>query len=436
MLDKIKKNITNYFDSFKSKENKAYFEYLQKVEVSPSKKMTQIVRLPTSKKGDYKNFSVNFNCPIHATLQFQGLVVKVLRVDVKFPQILIGEKFMLPQLDISVETYKPWYGNFGLAWPGLTGDKKKFSFHPYQSRLKRLAEIKEYYAGDIVDPMCDFLNNYDAPGPNLLRKSISKFIKSKTQQFWKYQSAFNKSQFNTMQVPIEGIYNERINKSIAIFRLFCVGDDWPILSEILFEFLEPISSATSYFNADGELMSQDEIDKLMAELEKEHDRSKAEEKVEKFRKEKRDPWDPFKQDSRLNRDEFGFLMDVRRDDSEFGTKDMSAARKGVIKAGMQQERMVQEKQESIDEVESQDVSRWGTARNWYNEMQMKKFKVVGNSSKLSFSERGEFNLMKACGDSFMLRFARDQIRLKESMVGTQVIKMMFKYYKLGYLRLL
>lgn len=435
MLSKVKKNIIDYFDSFKSKENKDYFEYLQKVQVQPSKKMVQIVRVPVSKRGDYQNYSINFLCPMHATLHFQGLVVRQIRVDVRFPQILLGENFMLPQIDVSVQTYKPWYGNFGLAWPGSTGDKKKFSFHPYQSRLKRMAEIREYYADDIVDPLCDLLNNYDAPGPNLLRKSIAKFIKGKTEQFWRYQSVFDKSRENVIPLPIECIHSETANKSVAFFRFYCVGDNWPVLSDILFNFLEPISTATSYFDDAGELMSQEEIDRLMAELEKVHDREKAEKKVKEFKREKTGPWNPFEQDTKLKRDEFGFLMDARRDDSEFGTKDFTAARKEVIKTGMEQQRKLQQAESSQDKPDPQDVSRWGTARNWYNDMQMKKFNVVGGTAGLSFTEKGELNQIQSCDPPFMLRFARDEIRLKGNMVGIKVIKMLFKYYKRGYLRL-
>ncbi|MBD3351340.1 MAG: hypothetical protein GF364_07615 [Candidatus Lokiarchaeota archaeon] len=358
-----------------------------------------------------------------------------MHVKIEFPQILIGENFTLPQIVISTTSYKPWFGNIGLAWEGLTGNSKKLGFYPYENTIKRTSDIKKYFEEDIVDPLCDLLNNYQSDATKQLKKYVSKLVKGKNKKFWQYPSAFNQNLINTIKVPIRCEYNSSKNQSIISFRFFGVGDEWIPVADIIFNVLDPVSSSTSYFNNEGELLTDAEISEMLEEMQYKRSTAKKAKKKEKNIKVVRKDWDPFEAERKLKRDEYGFLMDASREDSEFGSKEVDSAREKVSLLGLKKAR--EHKKEEVKAVppDEQDVSRWSSPREWYNELQGKKFTIEGNKAALSFTERGEINLIQGCNPPFILRFARDEIRVKKGQISSQVIKLLYKYYKKGYLRL-
>jgi len=183
------------------------------------------------------------------------------------------------------------------------------------------------------------------------------------------------------------------------------------------------------------MLSPEQLEQLFEELAHQESLTKKVRQKEGDQVKVQDNWNPFKPVKQLKRDEFGFIMDKTREDSEFGTKELLWGIEQVKKAELEKEKELKKQELKEEEVEPQDVSRWPDANAWYNEFQSKKFVIKGDRSKLTFTERGEINMILGCNPPFILRFARDEIRLKYNMIGSDVVKLLFKYYKLGYLRL-
>jgi hypothetical protein len=435
MLVKIKKNIIAYIETFKDKVNKDYLDFLSSVVVLPDSSVSLIVSAQND-SGGFEPVEITFSCPTKIELKFMGLLFNKAIVEIIFPQTIIGEMFVLPTVKVSIPTYKPWFGNVGLAWEGLTGVKNKIGFYPYENSQKMEADIKGYFNDNIVDPLCDFLNNFKTPCSLNLKKNLAKFLTKKdTLKFLKYESVFRKKKFNVIGVPIRSEYDSTQNQSFVSFSFYSIGNgnEWLPVSKILLEFLTYFSEATSYFNSSGELLSEDELEAMLMERNESSGKPKPSKRKTADRIERDDNWDPFKKVEALKRDEFGFQMDKRS--AEFGTKDVEVARKSVIQSGSEQMRKILEKERNQEGPEPQDVSRWSSASQWYNDLQGKQFIVTGGGSDLPFKDRGELMLLKGCNPPFILRFARDQIRIKNSMLGSEIQKLMFKFYKMGYLRL-
>lgn len=436
IVAQLKKNILKYIEILQDKANKAYFEYLKTINVTPDKTYKIIVRIQ-NEKGVFEDIPVEFACTPGVEVSFEGIVVKKVQIDFEMPQFLIGEGFILPQVVITTQTYNPWMGNFGLAWEGLTGDKKKFGFYPYESSIKRKSDIKKYFSENIVDALCDLLDTNQSPLIAKLRKDLSKLISGKAKQYWQYVSAYDSSKINTIEVPIRCDYNATNKTSYLSFRHYTIGngEDWPLLSEIVLDIFDPISTATSYFNDKGEMLSEEDVVEKLQEIE--YGKKKVEAKKDSKKAPDVGPWNPFSSPDSVKRDEFGFIMDAKRDDSEFGSKEIKSAREKVANAGIEQikQLMKDEAKESMIDTQPQDISKWKTPTDWYNEFQNRRFKIVGNKNTLSFVEKGELNLLLGCDPPFTLKFARDQIRVQNQMVTTEVVKLMIKYYEKGFLRL-
>lgn len=378
---------------------------------------------------------VEFSFPSGVEIHFEGILINDVNISFIIPTFLIGEKFILPTCIVSTKTYKYWVGNIGLAWEGLTGIKNKFGFYPFESKLKMQGDLIKYSSENIVDPLCDFLNNYKTDINERLFKAINNYANIKNSKVWYYESPYNPSQKNIIQVPIRCEFNATLNCSIASFEFFCAGEDWPLLSDIILNVLLPISQSTAYFNEDGNMLSPEQLEQLFEELAHQESLTKKVRQKEGDQVKVQDNWNPFKPVKQLKRDEFGFIMDKTREDSEFGTKELLWGIEQVKKAELEKEKELKKQELKEEEVEPQDVSRWPDANAWYNEFQSKKFVIKGDRSKLTFTERGEINMILGCNPPFILRFARDEIRLKYNMIGSDVVKLLFKYYKLGYLRL-
>ncbi|MHA1821605.1 MAG: hypothetical protein ACTSU2_03400 [Promethearchaeota archaeon] len=424
--------------SFKEKINKAYFDYIYDVKLLPDEKVKVIVEVPGKDLKSFEQIEIEFNCPVKAEVKFYGLVVEKVLIEILFPPYLIGKSFILPIVNVSTKSYKSWAGNIGLVWEGLVKGSK-IGFYPYENKLQMMSDLKKYSKENIVDPICDFINNYNVDASVRLKKSIAKFIADKKNLAWRYKSGYDSTIENVLQVPINMEFEESENSSYINFKFYAVGDEWVPLSKIVLDFLAPLSEITAYFNDEGELMSEEEIAEVYKALMEAKTKREAEEKLKAKGKAVKssadiesDKWDPFKQEKNLKRDEFGFLIDKRK--AEFGTKDVDVARKRILEEGHKQYREILIKENSKKPPEPQDTSRWPNAAVWYNEMQGKRFTITGGVQNLSFTEKGELNILKACNPPFVLRFARDQIRLNNGMITSEIQKLMFKFYKLGFLR--
>ncbi|MHA1340661.1 MAG: hypothetical protein ACTSRZ_11025 [Promethearchaeota archaeon] len=435
ILNKFKKNMKTFIENIQDKRNKDYKDYLKSIKVLPEQNYNLIVRLPDKTQKNFNDIPIEYSFPPGVEIRFEGLIIEMAKIDFIIPTTLIGEKFTLPTCSISTKTYKPWIGNIGLAWEGLTGVKGKLGFYPYESKLKMKEDIKKYFSENIVDPLCDFINNFQTDINQKLFKSIQKYANIKKNKAWFYLSPYDAISKNIIKVPIRCEYSATSNSSNAIFQFFCVGQEWPLLSDIILNILLPISQATAYFNDEGEMLSPEELEELFEEISRQETLTRKIKKKEKSEVKVQDNWDPFKPVPKVKRDEFGFIMDAKRDDSEFGSKELTWGVKQIKEAELKKQKELKKAEIKAEPVEPQDVSRWPNPNAWYNELQFKTFTVKGDRSQLSFKERGEINMILGCGPPFMLRFARDNIRVKYNMLGGDVIKLLFKYYKKGYLRI-
>ena len=178
------------------------------------------------------------------------------------------------------------------------------------------------------------------------------------------------------------------------------------------------------FDRDGEFIDGAEpapIEDVKADLRHISDKEKAYDRG----------WDPFKTQEKVKRDEFGFI--IRKDDEGgLGTRDLSSARKSLweIQKDLEKKR---KKDMAQAGPANQNIINYPSAKEFFAKNQMKRFIVKGSYSHLPFSEKSKIEIMKACKPPFVLKFARDKIRLKKRVTSRKAIELIFEVYNMGYL---
>ncbi len=75
-----------------------------------------------------------------------------------------------------------------------------------------------------------------------------------------------------------------------------------------------------------------------------------------------------------------------------------------------------------------------TAKEFFQEFQMRQFVMVGNGSDLPFKIRGDFKMLQMLNSPYILSFARDQLRNKKNILPSEAIDLLFELYKTGHIR--
>lgn len=310
ILDSFSKQIIEYFESFRSDRNALYLNYLEDVQMQPPQTRTFDIGIPmeTKKKIDYEMEAVEYSMPTLARLTFKNFPLKEVMIRVEFPQILYGPKGLYPKVIISAELNKPWPGEFGLVWLPLTGSED-FAFHPYQDKENKAAEMQNFYAEGIVDPLCDFLNTSAHKLTEKLKENIQLFIATDTVEVWNYKHPFKKkNEYVMLEIPIYCEFFDDNDASILYFEFYALKNKWIPPADIIVNIMQYIGLATELFDDDGNLVPEAEskhIDKFLEVSEK----VAVVVKEVKKKAELREEWDPFKPIEAKKRDTLGYSMD-------------------------------------------------------------------------------------------------------------------------------
>jgi hypothetical protein len=79
------------------------------------------------------------------------------------------------------------------------------------------------------------------------------------------------------------------------------------------------------------------------------------------------------------------------------------------------------------------VKKYPSADKWFEENQSKSFIVKGNTTGLPFIDKSNVDLVKTMSSPFMLRYARDQVRVRRTITSIKAVEILFSVYNLGFL---
>jgi hypothetical protein len=79
------------------------------------------------------------------------------------------------------------------------------------------------------------------------------------------------------------------------------------------------------------------------------------------------------------------------------------------------------------------VKKYPTPEAFFEENQGKRFIVKGETAGLGFLDKSNVEALKNCSPPFILRYARDQIKVRRSLTSSKAIELIFSVYNLGFL---
>jgi len=201
ILDTFRKNIVEYFESFKGGINALYSDFLDSVIVQPAQTRVYTIGIPIEKgrKIDFMLTEVEAAIPTLAIINLKNFPLEQVMVRIDFPSVIYGTKGQFPKIVFSSQLKMPWPGDFGLAWLPVTGSDE-FAFHPYENKEKKIEEIEKFYYEKIVDPLCDFLNTSQYKLAIKLRENIDSFLKSEESIILNYNNPFQNRHSSVLNI--------------------------------------------------------------------------------------------------------------------------------------------------------------------------------------------------------------------------------------------
>ena len=127
IIDTFRKNIMDYFESFKGEINVLYTDFLDSVIIQPAQTRVYTIGLPIEKgkKIDFMLTEVEAAIPVLAIINLKNFPLEQVMVRIEFPSVIYGAKGQFPKIVFSAQLKTPWPGEFGLAWMPITGSNKK-----------------------------------------------------------------------------------------------------------------------------------------------------------------------------------------------------------------------------------------------------------------------------------------------------------------------
>ncbi len=426
LLTNYKKKIIEYIDGAnQGPDNQAYLEYLSRAQPLPDDKITTTVIMPAGHAWERHEFS--FSCPTHVNFFFMGLPMKSAELNILFPKELFGPNQVNPRLIFRTQLPRAWLGGFGaFMGPGQIG------MFPFDQPATMAQEIAHNAKENLVDKLCDFINNSNEECAKALRSNID-YLARKWNFLFDY--SVQKGSENKIPVPLYVLHDTTAHTSTAVLEVFVRKEMWLPPAEAIMRFLEPLVEAACYFDEKGELFPDGphyEEDYLLSKIKKSlPSKGTGEEDAVGF--------SPAKH---VERDEFGFVISGGKKVKEFAGSDLGSFGQLVDETRKQQdleyqkrlmksETQKQQLQQSVQGITQQFKS----AQEWFATFQNKRFKLVGDSASLPIKLKGNVSFLQALNPPFILSFARDQLRLKRSITSTQAQDILFEIFKTGFLQL-
>ncbi|MFO8018177.1 MAG: hypothetical protein R6U96_06040 [Promethearchaeia archaeon] len=313
ILDPFKQKIMQFFKDLSGEKNVLYLDFLKEVEIHEPQTRVYDVGIPLKKSRKNVNFemeSIEYKLPLAANLKFDDFPIEEAIVRFEFPPVLYGPKGRYPKIIISATLAVPWPGEVGLVWTPTTGSEE-FAFHPYQDRENKVADLEHFYSEEILDPLCDFLNNSDHILAQKLRESINSFLSSKNRKFLEYKNPFikkRKANKNVIEVPLYCEFFDENEASILYFEYYTSKGDWLPPADVIVNIMQYFALATEIFDYEGQI-SEELLEKVEKKL------GYFEEKSEELAKKKRrvqlkEEWDPFAAPKKqVKRDSLGYKIE-------------------------------------------------------------------------------------------------------------------------------
>lgn len=424
----FKKRMENYLQNFISKNAKSFLEFYSKFTLGDPETIKLTVKYPIDDKGSYMDVPYEFQAITMVNIQMHDLNFNNAQVYFDFPPILLGPSGIVPQIVFKVKSPVAYPGNMGLVWEGTDPEIKNYAFHPFQTRETMRDDLIGYYKEGVVDQFCDFLNRNPNNEKliNICRAFIEELESGKYKKLLKYQSEVLKP-YMAIQIPVIGEFNEAANVTTFNFRSWAIGEEYIPITDTIMNLLEPICYVVAKFDEKGDLKPESGGAQPTEQMpQNTRDRRVLLSKKDKM-KDRLDS-DPFKQaEKRVERDEFGFVIDKK---AGFSTRETVAARKSLVEI---QQDLAKKAAAAPTTRDTKHVQKYATPEAWFEANQGKRFILKGETVGLPFLEKANVETIKGCNPPFILRFARDQIRVKRSCTSQEAVKILFSVYNLGFL---
>jgi hypothetical protein len=387
------------------------------------------VQLPV--KDQFVPIPFEFDTVLGCMIKLTGLSISEVYVNVMIPGILLGPKNIMPQLVFTIKAPVMYPGNIGLVWEPLSGNPNKYGFHPFGGPQTMRDDLTNYFKEGVVDQFCDILNRFEYAECQKLRAFANEMSRGKMQEHFK-RFIDKKTPPALILVPIVVEHDPEQKETMITCRSWAGQNQWISAGEVIMEVFEPLASIISMFNESGELVADNPIKKTLEVIEHiETADRRTIDKREKMKDAKVSDEELFGGPKKtVERDEFGFIKDEKLG---FASSDTTAARNAILERQKALQQSVAAQSSSAGQKDLSHVKKFKTAEEWFNIYQGKRFTVKGEVSGLPFIDKANVELVKQCSPPFILKYARDQIRLKRNCTGIKAAEILFAVYNLGFL---
>ncbi len=426
LLTNYKKKIVEYINGAnQGPDNTSYLEYLSRATPSPDDKVTTTVITPAGQAWERNEFT--FSCPTRVNFFFMGIAIRSVELNILFPGEIFGPNQVNPHLLFKTQLPRAWLGGFGTYMgPGPVG------MYPFDHLPTMAQEIAHNAQENLVDKLCDFINHSNEPCARAFRANLD-YLARKWNFLFEYTA--QKGTENKIAVPLYVLYDATSHKSTVVLEVFVRKEMWLPPAEAIMRFLEPLVECACYFDDKGELFPDGphyEQDYLLSKL-------KTEGASKGTGGEASVGFAPAKH---VERDEFGFVISGGKKAKEFAGADLGGHFGQLLDETRKQQELEYQKRLIKSEVEKtklqqsvQGISQqFKNAQEWFAVVQSKRFKVVGDPASLPLKLKGNVSFLQALNPPFILSFARDQLRVKRSLTGSQAQDILFEIFKTGFLQ--
>ncbi len=425
VLAKLEFRIEQYFSSFKHREYADIYDYIVEVEEPLVTILNGVARV-SDKGGGYYDIKYKRKAKPETNIIVQGLPFDEINVKFDYPNVLFGEASLVPKIIYTVKAPVAYPGNFGLVWEPLVHARIDPKFHPFTELPNRNQELLQYYNEGVVDLFCDILNRGAYNQVERLQHAIDELANGVLYKHFNFQKNFNIPP-NVIAVPIYGMYKPEEDAHYISVESWAFGQptSWISPVPVILGMLYPLTALMGMFDQEGEFIDGAEPIEIRDVKRDMRILSKSAKEIDR-------DWDPFNVKQTVKRDEFGFIISEDDETGGLGTRDLTSARKSLWDLEREREQKLKE-EAMLAEPANLDIKNYANAQEFFDVNQMKRFTVKGTYSHLPFQDKSKIEIVKACKPPFVLRFARDKIRMRMQVTSRKAIDVLFQVYNMGYL---
>jgi hypothetical protein len=423
----LETRIQTYFSELGSKKNGLYLKNFEGYQIHPPEPGQVTIQLPV--KNEFVDVPIEYKLSTSATVKLTNLHCKEIYIMINIPPILFGPRNLMPQIVFICPSPIAYPGNIGLVWEPLTNSAGKYAFHPYTSPDTMREDLIQYFGEGVVDQFCDILNRWELDECKKIREFTTDLTRGKYGESFKRPTGKNQPPASIL-FPITYEHEADVRKSTIQVKTWAGSAEWIPPAEIVIKVMDPFSAIATMFNEAGDLDKDVPIGLSLEVQEQLTQKDRRNISMRDKEKELRIGSDAelfganYKQ---KKRDEFGYVMG-----EEIGKRDTAASRQSVLDQKARIETSLKTAASAPTQTTRQ-VKKYNSATDWFEECQGKKYTAKGDTSTLSFLEKTNVNIVLGLNQPFILRYARDQVRLKLNSTSAKAIELLFTVYNKGFL---